>query len=185
LNPGDSQPFKVFDRHQSLVGCQIINYRVNTDEKWMVLVGISAQVSFFPFFPFFPVFFLSSCALLKEEREEKVKKKRDRSQPFLSCLNEKIKARKGCRCDPALLQGPLCFSAHRGSRCGFRRLQDGWLCLAIQALCLLCEERHWCQGLRSLLSSPSFPSLSIFLQQIEKKNTLIFSSLLCCLASRY
>jgi len=58
LNPGDSQPFKVFDRHQSLVGCQIINYRVNTDEKWMVLVGISAQVSFFlSFLSFFSCFF--------------------------------------------------------------------------------------------------------------------------------
>ena len=48
---GDSQPVKVFDRHQSLVEAQIINYRVNTDEKWMVLVGISAQVCLleFPF----------------------------------------------------------------------------------------------------------------------------------------
>lgn len=41
---GDSQPVKVFDRHASLNGNQIINYRVNSDEKWMVLVGISSQV---------------------------------------------------------------------------------------------------------------------------------------------
>ncbi|KAG0004877.1 hypothetical protein BGZ79_007776 [Entomortierella chlamydospora] len=40
---GDSQPVKVFDRHASLSGNQIINYRVNSDEKWMVLVGISSQ----------------------------------------------------------------------------------------------------------------------------------------------
>lgn len=40
---GDSQPVKVFDRHQNLNGCQIINYRVNSEEKWMLLVGISAQ----------------------------------------------------------------------------------------------------------------------------------------------
>ncbi|KAF9336702.1 hypothetical protein BG006_007769 [Podila minutissima] len=40
---GDSQPVKVFDRHASLNGNQIINYRVNSDEKWMVLVGISSQ----------------------------------------------------------------------------------------------------------------------------------------------
>eukprot|EP00158_Paraphelidium_tribonemae_P009421 Partr_v1_DN28861_c0_g1_i4_m33619 putative clathrin heavy chain len=40
---GDSQPFKLFDRHPSLAGTQIINYRVNSDEKWMLLVGISAQ----------------------------------------------------------------------------------------------------------------------------------------------
>lgn len=42
---GDSQPVKVFDRHASLTGSQIINYRVNSDEKWMLLVGISSQVS--------------------------------------------------------------------------------------------------------------------------------------------
>ena len=39
---GDSTPIKVFDRHASLAGCQIINYRVNPDEKWMLLIGISA-----------------------------------------------------------------------------------------------------------------------------------------------
>jgi len=33
----------VFDRHPSLAGSQIINYRVNVEEKWMVLIGISAQ----------------------------------------------------------------------------------------------------------------------------------------------
>ena len=36
-------PQKVFDRNQNLSGCQIINYRVNEDEKWMVVVGISQQ----------------------------------------------------------------------------------------------------------------------------------------------
>jgi clathrin heavy chain len=40
---GDSAPLKVFDRHQSLSGSQIINYRTSSDLKWMVLVGISAQ----------------------------------------------------------------------------------------------------------------------------------------------
>jgi clathrin heavy chain len=40
---GDSQPIKIFDRHPSLAGCQIINYRINSDEKWCVVVGISAQ----------------------------------------------------------------------------------------------------------------------------------------------
>jgi len=40
---GESAPVKIFDRHASLSGCQIINYRVNSDEKWMVLIGISAQ----------------------------------------------------------------------------------------------------------------------------------------------
>ena len=41
---GDSQPVKIFDRHPSLAGSQIINYRINSDEKWCLLVGISAQV---------------------------------------------------------------------------------------------------------------------------------------------
>jgi clathrin heavy chain len=40
---GDSQPQKVFDRHSSLAGCQIINYRADAALKWLLLVGISAQ----------------------------------------------------------------------------------------------------------------------------------------------
>ena len=35
-----SPPVKVFDRHPTLVGAQIINYRASADEKWLVLVGI-------------------------------------------------------------------------------------------------------------------------------------------------
>jgi hypothetical protein len=42
---GDSQPQKVFDRHSSLTGCQIINYRTDRDQKWLLLIGIQAQVS--------------------------------------------------------------------------------------------------------------------------------------------
>lgn len=41
---GDSQPTKVFDRHASLAGCQIINYRTDEQQKWLLLIGISAQV---------------------------------------------------------------------------------------------------------------------------------------------
>uniref|UniRef100_A0A671MTG7 Clathrin, heavy chain-like 1 n=1 Tax=Sinocyclocheilus anshuiensis TaxID=1608454 RepID=A0A671MTG7_9TELE len=41
---GDSQPIKVFDRHASLAGCQIINYRTDEQQKWLLLIGISAQV---------------------------------------------------------------------------------------------------------------------------------------------
>ncbi|XP_033115342.1 clathrin heavy chain 1 isoform X2 [Anneissia japonica] len=40
---GDSQPVKMFDRHSSLAGCQIINYRTNHNLKWLLLIGISAQ----------------------------------------------------------------------------------------------------------------------------------------------
>lgn len=40
---GDSSPGKMFDRHQSLAGCQIINYKVDQTGTWLLLVGISAQ----------------------------------------------------------------------------------------------------------------------------------------------
>ncbi|XP_076345993.1 clathrin heavy chain 1-like isoform X1 [Tachypleus tridentatus] len=40
---GDSQPIKMFDRHSSLNGCQIINYRTDHKQQWLLLVGISAQ----------------------------------------------------------------------------------------------------------------------------------------------
>ncbi|CAL1614921.1 unnamed protein product [Knipowitschia caucasica] len=40
---GESQPSKVFERHTSLSGCQIINYRTDEQHKWLLLVGISAQ----------------------------------------------------------------------------------------------------------------------------------------------
>lgn len=40
---GDSQPIKMFDRHSSLNGCQIINYRCDAKQQWLLLVGISAS----------------------------------------------------------------------------------------------------------------------------------------------
>ncbi|KIY52907.1 clathrin heavy chain [Fistulina hepatica ATCC 64428] len=40
-----SAPQKMFDRHASLIGSQIINYRVSADEKWMVVVGISGNTT--------------------------------------------------------------------------------------------------------------------------------------------
>eukprot|EP00111_Clytia_hemisphaerica_P010235 TCONS_00029917-protein len=40
---GDSSPVKMFDRHQSLAGCQIINYKIDHSGQWLLLVGISAQ----------------------------------------------------------------------------------------------------------------------------------------------
>ena len=43
---GDSTPAKIFDRHQNLNGCQIINYRADHQLKWLVLIGIAAQVGF-------------------------------------------------------------------------------------------------------------------------------------------
>lgn len=41
---GDSQPVKMFDRHASLTGCQIINYRTDHRVQWLLLIGISAAV---------------------------------------------------------------------------------------------------------------------------------------------
>lgn len=40
---GDSTPTKMFDRHSSLNGCQIINYRTDPKQTWLLLIGISAQ----------------------------------------------------------------------------------------------------------------------------------------------
>ncbi|XP_025089563.1 clathrin heavy chain 1 [Pomacea canaliculata] len=40
---GDSQPQKVFDRHSTLAGCQVINYRTDAKQQWLLLIGISAQ----------------------------------------------------------------------------------------------------------------------------------------------
>lgn len=41
MDPSQAAPVKMFDRHMNLQGTQIINYRVNQDDKWMVVVGIS------------------------------------------------------------------------------------------------------------------------------------------------
>ena len=41
LEGGDAaSPVKVFDRGANLSGCQIVNYRVSSDLKWMLLMGI-------------------------------------------------------------------------------------------------------------------------------------------------
>jgi clathrin heavy chain len=42
---GTSPPQKIFDRHPTLLGAQIINYRASADEKWLVLVGISGNLT--------------------------------------------------------------------------------------------------------------------------------------------
>ncbi|KMZ59834.1 putative Clathrin heavy chain [Zostera marina] len=38
---GDSKPVKMFDRMANLANNQIINYRCDTSEKWLVLIGIA------------------------------------------------------------------------------------------------------------------------------------------------
>ena len=42
--PGQSEPVKMFDRHATLNDTQIINYKVSSSEKWMVLIGIKSEV---------------------------------------------------------------------------------------------------------------------------------------------
>eukprot|EP00824_Muranothrix_gubernata_P004637 TRINITY_DN15925_c0_g1_i1.p1 TRINITY_DN15925_c0_g1~~TRINITY_DN15925_c0_g1_i1.p1 ORF type:complete len:1721 (+),score=473.39 TRINITY_DN15925_c0_g1_i1:271-5163(+) len=39
----EAQPVKVFDRHESLAACQIINYRADAAGKWLVLIGIAQE----------------------------------------------------------------------------------------------------------------------------------------------
>jgi clathrin heavy chain len=39
----ESKPNKIFDRHSSLAGCQIINYRTDAKVQWLLLIGISAK----------------------------------------------------------------------------------------------------------------------------------------------
>ncbi|KAI9810581.1 MAG: hypothetical protein M1826_003503 [Phylliscum demangeonii] len=43
FDTAQASPVKVFDRTANLQGCQIINYRVSDDEKWMVVIGITQQ----------------------------------------------------------------------------------------------------------------------------------------------
>lgn len=45
ISDATSPPQKIFDRHPTLVGAQIINYRTTSDEKWLVLVGISGNTT--------------------------------------------------------------------------------------------------------------------------------------------
>lgn len=43
FDESQAAPVKMFDRNPNLSGCQIINYRVNQDENWMAVVGISQK----------------------------------------------------------------------------------------------------------------------------------------------
>ncbi|ESZ95336.1 clathrin heavy chain [Sclerotinia borealis F-4128] len=43
FDPTQAAPVEVFKRNPNLSGCQIINYRVSGDGKWMVVVGITQQ----------------------------------------------------------------------------------------------------------------------------------------------
>ncbi|CAL8108322.1 unnamed protein product [Orchesella dallaii] len=40
---GEDKPKKMFDRHSSLASTQIINYRTDSKQEWLLLVAISAQ----------------------------------------------------------------------------------------------------------------------------------------------
>jgi clathrin heavy chain len=43
MNGGEEGPVQQFERHASLVGSQIINYRTDKSGKWLLLVGIAAK----------------------------------------------------------------------------------------------------------------------------------------------
>lgn len=43
VTEGQAAPQKIFDRHASLNGNQIINYRMSDDGQWLVLIGISSN----------------------------------------------------------------------------------------------------------------------------------------------
>ncbi|KAF7535433.1 hypothetical protein G7054_g5391 [Neopestalotiopsis clavispora] len=43
FDPNQAAPVEVFKRNQNMSGNQIINYRINSDGKWMAIVGISQQ----------------------------------------------------------------------------------------------------------------------------------------------
>ncbi|GJD12026.1 Clathrin heavy chain 1 [Galdieria sulphuraria] len=38
-----SEPVKMYDRHSTLMNAQIINYRADEDEKWLVLIGLQQE----------------------------------------------------------------------------------------------------------------------------------------------
>jgi clathrin heavy chain len=38
-----SEPVKMYDRHATLMNAQIINYRADEDEKWLVLIGLQQE----------------------------------------------------------------------------------------------------------------------------------------------
>ena len=40
-NAGEAEPLKMFDRAANLTNNQIINYRCDPTEKWLVLIGIA------------------------------------------------------------------------------------------------------------------------------------------------
>jgi clathrin heavy chain len=40
---GDSQPAKMFDRHATLHGCQVSDYRTDHSTQWLLLLGTAAQ----------------------------------------------------------------------------------------------------------------------------------------------
>lgn len=100
---GDSQPLKVFDRHASLSGCQIINYRTDDQQKWLLLIGISAQV-----------------------RDRPSLTRSAPPKATFSCsvsVCPAAKPRGGSHA--AVLRGEESVAAHRGTRCCFRRVQSG------------------------------------------------------------
>lgn len=126
----DSQPVKVFDRHANLNGNQIINYRVNSEGKWMLLVGISPKVC--------RNNWSKSCLhngirIMGTHQFHNV----NGSSPLgWSCR----------RSDAALFQGTCNQPIYRRSCWSLCRAQAGWGKLSNKTLHLCCSHGYWSKG---------------------------------------
>lgn len=127
---GDSQPVKVFDRHSSLAGCQIINYRTDAKQKWLLLIGISAQVQLFALLNdhWFSIYILAWLT------------KPDLTR--IMCFS----AKSGSRCHAALLSWQKGLSAYWGPCCQLCPVQDGGKFWGINFVLLCCQRPSWREG---------------------------------------
>lgn len=131
---GDSQPIKVFDRHSSLAGCQIINYRTDAKQKWLLLIGISAQVSGHAPVPPAPPPTSALWAL---------------SLTTFLCLWTFSVAKPRGWSDAAVLGGQEGVAAHRRSRCWVCTVQDGGKHGGVDAVLLRCARAGGGEGKRA------------------------------------
>ncbi len=128
---GDSQPTKMFDRHASLAGCQIINYRTDEQQKWLLLIGISAQV-----WKHMNVFTNASYSITAHDMIHK--------KTLLSLFGPAAKPRGWG--DAAVFCRQESVSAHRGPCCCLWGVQSGGKCQTFHPLLLRCALTGWGKG---------------------------------------
>ena len=77
----------MFDCHATIYGAQIINYRIYTGEKWLVLVGISGE--FFAAFSFsvalIVLFRMWPWGDIPESKEEPILDAKSGTPTFVPC----------------------------------------------------------------------------------------------------